>query len=164
MIMPNCSNYIPNVKMTVEVIYPRVNVLVAAVAEFVEANNIGYNSDYEIIRRRMSKRNRNHVLDKLVFEISDDAFRNPKETNRKYIGILQNIIKCLDSDLKFDMDLIKFVSEALYDVSHNCETMGIASYYASQQRRMTGYLVKSSNETQNIHLNVYYTYNHQEDK
>lgn len=163
--MPSCNNYIPDTKMILEVVYPRTDIIVAGTSKFADMHNIAFSVDSDVYHQKLShrKRSRNEILDNIQFIISKDAFKNPYDTNSKLIGILQNILKVLEPDLKFDMDLMGAVTDALHEICFHSYEMGISSYYASQQRRHLGTLFSYKNLSENIHLNIYYSYNHQED-
>ena len=163
--MSKCSNYIPNVTMTVEVVYPRTGIIVASTENFAVNNDIEVTVDNDVYHQDLPhrKRSRNELLSNIHFVISNDAFKRPADTNRKLIGILQGILKSLEPDMKFDMDLIDYITSTLYDISYHCYDIGIGAYYATHQRKRVIDLFKFHNESENIYLSVYYSYS-QEDK
>ena len=141
--MSKCENYIHGAQLIVKLVYPRTDVILGSVDKFIEENEIETTVDNNIYHQNLvhRKRPRNEKLNDIEFIIlkkasvfdfiiSNNAFAKPSGTNRKLIGVLQNILKCLDPNLKLDLTLIDSICDALYLIATKCSEFGIVATYS----------------------------------
>lgn len=158
--MSKCENYIHGAQLIVKLVYPRTDVILGSVDKFIEENEIETTVDNNIYHQNLvhRKRPRNEKLNDIEFIISNNAFAKPSDTNRKLIGVLQNILKCLDPNLKLDLTLMDSICDVLYLIATKCSEFGIVATYSRYQRNRTKTIYSSINRSENIRLDIYYKY------
>ena len=157
---PRKSNYLENIKLDIDIVYPRLDFINTVIGTFADINGIDvsiasrpwlFTTRYGVRKKRA--RHTNYIK----IRVTNDAFKNPNETIAKLFKMLQLIMDSLDTRYESNRDLLMFINTYINNVCDYITQNGVNGYASMLQQHKISINYFEQNETASVGLNIYYS-------